>query len=479
METFVRNYWSLYLDFLHDFRDLKYDGFSLPYLCQFHKLLRKNAEIGKMLHDPTFIRQLKHKIKDQKQVQQVFDKLVASHTKKPLIKNKQGRVLFFWNGGFRFPKQTFDAYFEPSKSIIIQEGAKTWRKNKKTGSGMNMNTKIPTDFLSNYPVASPKAIIQIRKKISEILNVHKQHPVYKNEKFRSALVLTVIEVIHRMEQVRRLLSRVSVSCIVLSNTYRSIPRILSIIGAEKGIPVISMQHGTIGGEFAYLPKVAAIEAVYGNYEKDWYKKLGIPDNSLKIIGHPRFDQAFEQSKITRSQFNKRLGLDMRKKTLMIVLFQNESIHKWRMLIETISKKLPLNIVIKDRPGINGPHDLTKEFSFVHSNRDYNLYDIFPNVDAVVSYPSTVGLEAMLADKPVFIMNTHKKLPGATDYYYSLDKLIQSDPQKLGKLIIKYFNDPVWENYVKTKREAFLRYAYPDFSKSGARLKKLINTLTGN
>jgi len=94
---------------------------------------------------------------------------------------------------------------------------------------------------------------------------------------------------------------------------------------------------------------------------------------------------------------------------------------------------------------------------------------------VVSYSSTVGLEAMLANKTVFILN--EEFPGYSGYYNNLDEMVQTDPRKLGELIKKYFNDPNWHIDAQKKREEFLKYAYPDVSMSGERLKKLINRMT--
>jgi len=493
MQTKVRNYWSLYLDFLHDFKDLKYSGFSLPYLCHFSGLLRNNEEIHNKLSDNEFINQLKNKVNNQKMIQEAFDQFIQSHTKPSINKNKQGKVLLNFDTILRFPKETFDDYFDPSKTMIIMAGNKNWKSKKKQSASSNIENEktettlnntdikrdvvenneinnIPADYLSYYPIAGPEAVMQVKKKALDIFNSHKEHHLYKNINFQNVFLAKITEIIHRIEQTKFFLNNVSISCIVVSNTHSFISRILALVAAEKGIPTICMQHGIIGNEFGFIPKVATVDAVYGNYEVDWYKKLGAPKESLEIIGHPRFDQAFKPPTIARSKFDKQLGLDKGKKTLLIVVRGNRNFGKWKILIDTISKQLNLNILIKDFPN-DTPHALNKEFSFVHSTAAFDLYDILPNVDCVVSYTSTVALEAMLADKPVFIL--HNKLPSYTGYYNALDELVQIDPQKLGELVIRYFNDLSWGSHVKEIREEFLRYAYPDFSMSGERLKKLI------
>ncbi|MFP3490959.1 CDP-glycerol glycerophosphotransferase family protein, partial [Staphylococcus sp. SIMBA_130] len=77
----------------------------------------------------------------------------------------------------------------------------------------------------------------------------------------------------------------------------------------------------------FIPKIATIDAVYGNYEVEWYKRLGVAKKTVAITGHPRFDQAFQPSTVKKSTFYKQLGLDKNKKTIMIVVRGNRDIVK--------------------------------------------------------------------------------------------------------------------------------------------------------
>lgn len=459
MNTYAKNYWSLYLDFIQDFEKLKYNGLPLSYIVHFPSLIRKNTEIWNELHNKEFAGQLRNQVKDQKEFQEVFDKYIQSLKKKTFVKNKHGKVIIIADRLIRIPRKTFDDYFDPLQTLIIM-----------TGTKLDKATNIPTKYISDYKSETKKAVIEGENQARAIFKSYEGHHLYKEENFKEIFLNKISAVINQIEIINNILGEVSASCIVVSST-NHFGRVVASVAAEKGIPTICMQHGIIGNEFGYMPKIATVDAVYGNFEVDWYKNLGVPKESLEIIGHPRFDQAFEPSTITKSKFDKQLGLDEGKKTLLIVVRGNRNIGKWKILIDTISNQLDINILIKDFPN-DTPHALNKEFPFVNSTEAFDLYDILHNVDCVVSYTSTVALEAMLADKPVFIL--HNKLPSYTDYYNTLDELVQIDPQKLGELIIKYFNDPSWGGYVKEIRENFLSYAYPDFSKSSERLKNLID-----
>lgn len=466
MNAYVKNFWSVYLDFLHDFNKLKYRGFSLSYLWHLPSLTRHNKKLWSDLYDVKFKEQVNHHVEDRKEVQDVFNTYILSHKKQPLTKNKNGKVLVNYDTILRFPSRTFDDYFDCSKTMILM--ADTDEKNKPLYN-------IPIIYLSNYKANTLKAVIQLQSQAKALFKMYERHHIYNDMIFQKVLLKKIVETVNYIEQSVRLLADVSFSCIVVSSTHSYISRILTLVAMEQGIPTICMQHGIIANEFGYIPKIATIDAVYGYFEDNWYQRIGIPKESIAIVGHPRFDQALTNPSIARSKFYNQLGLDNSKKTLLIVVRGNRNIAKWRILIRTICKRLPLNILVKDFPG-SPPHPLVKEFPFVHSTQTYNLYDILLNVDSVVSYPSTVGLEAMLVNKPIFILN--KKLPNSTGYYDRLDELIQTDPVKLGDLIVRLFTDPSYGNYVKERREEFLRIAYPDQSISGERLKRLINRLTG-
>ncbi|MEC5424233.1 hypothetical protein QGM71_12100 [Virgibacillus sp. C22-A2] len=466
MNTYVKNYWSLYLDFIHDFQNLKYSGFSLSYLVHFPALIRKNPEIWKALYDESFTNRLTRQVKDQQEFQDVFDKYFQSHRKKSFVKNENRKVVVIADRLIRFPSRTFDDYFKPHKTVLIHTN-----KNKSIEPAAN---NIPTKYISDYKPDIKRETIQVKNKARALLKSFKGHHLYKEENFQKVLLTKLEAIINQIEICKKILKDVPASCIVVSSP-NHFGRVVALVAAEQGIATICMQHGIIANEFGYIPKIATIDAVYGQYEVDWYRKLGVAKKSLAIIGHPRFDQAFQSQTSNRIDFNKELGLDNRKKTLLVVVRGDRNIGKWKILLDTISKELDLNILVKDFPNTN-PHELTKAFPYVHSTQAFDLYDILPNVDCVVSYTSTVGLEAMLMKKPVFIL--HNTLPSYTGYFDDLGDVVQKDPKKLGGLIVKYYNDPAWSRHVDGKREKFLHYAYPDLGMSGERLSKLVNRLTG-
>ncbi|WP_174615537.1 hypothetical protein [Virgibacillus ihumii] len=526
MNNFEKNYWSFYLDFLDDFKGLTYDGYSIPYFCVCFSIIHSAPAVWKNLYNEKLIRQSKNQVNDKKQVQAKLYKYIHGHRKKPLDKNKHGKVVLHTDSHLRFPKEALNNYFNPSKTMLLsnakintqQNKNHPVKKKKKKASVRLKNTisvkgksfkekqqmkakktkrpqNIPIDYLYNYSTNTEKAVKKVQNKAKIMFRSYPKHPLYSNKHFQRNFLTQIHQIVDHIERVKNFLKKVPVSCIVISHGH-SINRVLAIVAAENGIPTICMQHGVINSQLGYFPQVATIDAVYGKFERDWFIKNGAHKNAVKIIGHPKFDQIFKGPIKSRSVFNKKLGLDTNKKTLMLAVRENYDLEKWRRLIKYIANRCDVNILIKDYPGRrNSP--LLKEFPFVHSTKDLHLYDVLPNVDAVASYPSTVGLEAMLADKPAFILceqisgkkdikkwledfYSNRSLigdPGYSGYYNGLNELVQSDPIKLGKLIINYLSDNNWIGYAKKTRDNFLSNAYPDFEMSGKRLNRLINRLT--
>lgn len=510
MNTYIQNYWSLYLDFLNDFKELTYRGISIPYLCSYHMLVHTKKTMGNELYSKKFSNHLTSKITERKEIQDAFSQFLQKH-KKPVIKNNQGKVALLMDKLLRFPNKVLSQYFNSANTVIINPGNNKLphsRRNSKAEKrrGVAVTNTINIKKLIRSPSVKPKlmnksvfinlddynidiqtSITRLQGKANRIFNSFKNHPLYSNAMFQQALLQQIGEVILRIEQSQRALNDVHISCIIVSSTQITVNRIFAVVASQRGIPTICMQHGIISSEFGYIPKIAEIDAVYGYFERDWYVNLGAPEDAVEIIGHPRFDLGFTSS-VKRSSFEAKLGLDARKKTLLVIVRENYDIEKWKELIQTVLKYNKLNVLVRDYPS-KETNTLLKEFPSLYSTKKYQLYDILANVDAVVSYASTVGLEAMLVDKPVFILNqkfaendiiTKRSIvhmPDYSGYFDSLGEMVQQDPKKLGKLIIRYMSDSELVHTAKKIREEFLSYVYPELEHSAERLKALMDRFT--
>lgn len=148
--------------------------------------------------------------------------------------------------------------------------------------------------------------------------------------------------------------------------------------------------------------------------------------------------------------------------------------EWKEFLDHLSVKNEVNVIVKDFK-YKKNHPLFHTKSFVFSSGGCDLYELLHLSDIVVSYSSTVALEAMLAKKPVFILN--EPFVGYTGYFEKMSNLVQNDPKKLAGLLSSFLKDKQVIEYTNKTVSEFLANAYSTKSPSGQRLANLIKRLS--
>lgn len=474
MNITSRNYWSLYGEFLETFNGLQYKGFSIPYLCHFRSLIHDNSYIWAQLSSDGFINSLSVKVKNKKELQQKFKEYKESHINKKKSKlfsravhGKKKVVLYNAANLLRFPKESMAKYFSTAETILLSDYRGKNKKKVTPGDG------VSTHYLSEYRVDVSSNIQILRNKADQIISGFTNHPMFNDASFKPIFFKQIEGIVNRIEEANRYFRINPVSCIVIASTHYYQSRTIAMVAAEVGIPTICMQHGIIGDEIGYMPKIADVDAVYGQFEVDWFKQLGVTDQSLEIVGHPRFDLINNKPSTTKADLEKQLGMDAGKKMILMIVRNDKQMEKWVKLLKYIDKK-KYNIVVRDFRSAT-PHPLTTIFSDVYSSKHFPLYDLLQHSDLVVTYLSTVGLEAMLANKPVFILSS--PFPTYTGYFNFYDVFVQTDPLVISKLIKQFFRSNKLKKSVDMKRKEFLSQSYPTAKLSGDRLMNLIHRLS--
>ncbi|CDQ20652.1 hypothetical protein [Halobacillus karajensis] len=470
MDTFERNFWSLYLEFIETFQEVKYKGISIPYLCHFRSLFTNNEELKKNLSTDAFIHQLSHKVKDKRSFQQRFTDFKNLHLNKQMERKANGKVALYNAANLlRFPTEITKKHFKPDCTLVIRDiRGKRTSKNPVTAEG------LPAHYLNDYDESIDGHVTAIQKQAEGIIAKHKKHPLFDHPTFKVALNNQIDRIAHRIVESYNMIAKLPISCIVFSSTHYYQSRTLAVVAAKHNIPTICMQHGIVASENGYMPKIADVDAVYGYFEVNWFKSIGVSSEGVKVVGHPRFDLISKDPKMTKKALFSKLGLDHQKKTILLIVRGNAYMKYWRKLLDSLEKFGSYNVIIKDFP-VRTPHPLTENYTFAFSSKSYHLYDLLPHVDVVVAYLSTVGLEAMIAGKPVFLLST--PAPTYSGYYDRLGRMIQDDPQGLANIVHRYFNNEEFRVKVNSKRKKFLSYAYPNGKTSSQKLMDLITEMT--
>ncbi|MFC4388306.1 hypothetical protein ACFOZ1_10885 [Gracilibacillus marinus] len=504
MDTFLRNYWSIYYNFLQDFETIIYRDYSLAYFCHLPSYLLPNKPLLSKLQQTSFYttkwgKQITH----QRDIQQLFTEFTEKH-RNPL-KKSDGKVVIHVDKLLRFPNPSLQQ-FNHKKTILLSNGnkqrftktistqplstkqyrkstravpltntilIKKGKKTRTTVSNVKISNQFVSIYLSDFAQKNTDAINIITNQAKHMLNERSNHPLYKENAFRKWFINNLSAVIQYIDIAEKFFRKMNVACLVVSTTHSYINRILTVVASKFGIPTICMQHGIIASELGYIPKIATIDAVYGSFEKKFFQNIGVKKEAIEIIGHPRFDQIPLLS-LPKGKIQKQLGLDTRQKTVLIAVRGSDDIDRWRTFIQELHHRNKCNILIKNYPS-SEPHPLTKEFSYVYPTHPYHLYQLFSQIDVVVAYPSTVGIEAMINDKTVFILD--KITNGYTNYYGLLQSLTQSSPKVLAQLVANYFQEPTFRNKANEIRQAFVKERYPNHYASTKQLLACINRLT--
>lgn len=490
MDSFEKTYWSVYLDFLDDFKELKYKGHSISHFVFFLALFTREKAKDNLIKDMANYNTT-NVVKDPSEVQLRFDALKKSYERSSNEK-KQGKILLHdGNGLLRFPSRTFTKTFNAKNSILMKEKIRRKKKVrnrhgnkatvldhtrikavKRSKKDRKIKGSLNFQYYDKYTENNKKEISRLQHQAREIIGKFKNHPLYTRDDFEKHLLLQIAKAVNRIGQVQNLFKEISFSCVIVPYQQLLEVRVLTLLAAEQGIPTICIQHGIISGKAGFLPKLVDIEAVYGDFEVNYFKSIGVKEEEVQIIGHPRFDQISSPPSMRKASFEKKIGINQSKKNILIIV--RKDLKDWGKFVKKLNLQKEANIIVKDFPD-HDPHVLTKMYPHTFSSKGCHLYDLLHYADVVVSYHSTVALEAMLAGKPVFILT--EKFHGYSGYFEKLGELVQENPYPLANLVQKFFKSEKFKEYTQKKIESFLFTSYPNKFSSEEHLINLVKRLS--
>lgn len=481
MNIYYQHYWSQFKDFIEDFKEINYKGIPLPILSTFQVYI--DDELKKEMLNPTFGLNLRNHIHNENQIQPHFDYYLNSIGNKiDVSKRNIGKIVIHEGDLLRFPNEYLRKFNKNNTALLVSTEVKNKRKFQKYLSELRGINSV--EILDNYRKNVKELNDKLIAKAESIFTLLKKHPVYSNNHFYGKFMEDIPKMISLLVAYENFFDKVPVSGVVVGNTSGMYSRILTITARLKGIPSICTQHGIIGSELGYLPIFASIHAVFGQYEKEWYKSQGVKDSSLAITGHPRFDCIYTDQLMSKEVFNKELGLKNKNKLVFVATNLTRDIDEFSELIRLLIKNPDITVIIKAHPseikhlGVKTYERLSTINNSVKFVRTMDLYDILTNVDLVVQELSTVGLEAMLFNKPVFYLRKKSYFHTNDRYYYEdMSNYSHNNPEDLKNMINKFFHSEQLQKENKIKQSEFLSYAYPQ-RLSGQKIGNLIYETTG-
>lgn len=464
MNTFEYNYWSLYFDFLKTFEEIKLGRFPISLYFDFYQLTIAHSKFKEMLLDESLSNSFQYKINDELPLQTQFDEYLLKWSTKKSNKKFQNGYAVFYDNHLRIPYQNYLKYNQTFKTVLLKGGMKI---NK-------VNYPFKVIYLHEYSEDIEQHILEINNQIKKVLATINNHPIFGKRIFQENLLKEIPKIIYAIISTRNLFNAVPVRTVILGQTAQPESKALALTALELGIPTICLQHGIIALEFGYLPVLTNYLAVYGKYEFEWYKNKGVSEHRIKKIGAPTFDYIFKQQSKVKRRVKKVFNIDLNKKTILIICH-----HKKFREVDFILSKLTtlkgINIIIKPRGNRVKIKKILNKYPKIINTKNISLYEIFHTTDIVISYESTVVLEAMLAKKTVFVWTSNEA--SKTNYFEGLDSFFYNDISIISNNVVEYLFDDSLMKKTKEINSEFItyRYSYP-LNKSSERLRELINSI---
>lgn len=309
-----------------------------------------------------------------------------------------------------------------------------------------------------------------------ILASFNDHPAFGDQAFRDRLYKDIPLFMEAIDTVDTLFEKEKISAVVVGTAEDVYSRVLALMCRRRGAVSICLQHGALMGDEAFIPVFTAYQAVFGAYEAEWFIRKGCKPEQILVTGHPRFDEIFNRTPMDMSVFYRKLAFHPSKKIVLIAT-QPFSEDFYSGVLEGLSDQNQLQIIIKPHPWEIGKNklDLYHEAAKKHKacrvlKKEPGLYDVLPYVDAAVTQTSTVGLEAMLFQKPVLIGKStgNRSYP----YYESLGDFMFDQPDELARTLIEVLQSPAVQEKAEESRLAFTAANYPVTESTTALLAEL-------
>ena len=258
---------------------------------------------------------------------------------------------------------------------------------------------------------------------------------------------------------------------------------VNVISKSLGVPTLMVQHGIVADHPIYGPICSDKMAVFGHAFKDALVKRGVNPDDIVVTGQPRFD-VLVNTKYDKKWIYEKLNLNGEKGLIVFAstdLPDDEKELTVRELCAAMKQFPDKQLVIKPHPSDDGAMfvDLLCKFKsdaiVVH---DY-LYELLSACDLLITTWSTVGLEAMILDKPIIVINLMNR-PDMTSYVERGAAIEVNMPNALSGIIGQILYDGDTIQRIKEGRNKYiLDYTYRSDGKASERVAKLIEMMVGS
>lgn len=413
-------YWSLYLAFVDGMGSLRYRGIPLALLANFYQYI--SPVLLARLRAGENRRSQVH----QSRIQPAFDRRINSLLK-PAGRKGKGERVALCTSLLRFPETVYYEYFRPEKTVILADYP------VKGGGGLRYG--LPVHNLRVYARDCGERVQALTRVAAKLFRRLKGYPGLADTDLQTRFLADLPEMVRLIDQADRYMQHEPPAAVLLGTTELMLTRVLALTARRRGIPSICLQHGVIAVEEAYMPVFADVQGVYGPADLNWYAQRGVKRSRLAVTGHPRYDPIYTSTGVAETELVSRLGFIAGERRVLIATQPHVPADQIERLVRLLAGDRQTRVVLKPHPleELSGKAAGYVRLAGSLSNvtvlpRGFSLHDVLVHASCVIVESSTVGLEALLAGCPLFI------LQGTHSHVYERWGLPAREPEQLVKLV---------------------------------------------
>lgn len=295
-------------------------------------------------------------------------------------------------------------------------------------------------------------------------------------------------------QVKEFHRHKKIEAVVLRADGRETEKTIIMIAEKLNIPTLYVTHGVLtqsdGHDILFCTKTA----IWGQADFARYVSLGNSPDKLVITGSPKYDEIYTRSQSISKEFiYTKLQLDNKKD---FIILATQPIVKFSAYNTDDRNEILLRNVLSAVSGIADIQLVVK----LHPFEDYTMYkrvlketnskdvvlvkdiDILSLINASVcllTFSSTVALEAMILEKPVIIINLGKKKYGRL-FAEKGAALEVYQPEDIRPAIDRILEDQELNKLLESGRKKTVSYYIDKLDgNSSQRVVDLVNKMSGN
>jgi len=209
---------------------------------------------------------------------------------------------------------------------------------------------------------------------------------------------------------------------VVSQDITPLPRSMCQVLKNHEVHTVVVQHGILTNDMAgmyILPKVGDVQAVWGEYYKQWHVERGKSSESQVVTGFQRRDELVDMPSLDREGLYNRFGLDPDRKVVLIATEWYQSVSSRytieqhedyiRVVLRSLRDHDGIQVVVKLHPSFQSKYErivseiASQEGVHVVIAKD-SLWELIRISSFVVVSLSSVCLEALILGRPVISVN---------------------------------------------------------------------------